>query len=96
SVQSNIIFNGTDTLPKEVMLETTLNAFNYNYDIFEVCIEGTGFEPTIDALFGEEGFFPDTISKVMYWAGDKAKMLKEVLGRVAPERSRMKRQVSFN
>lgn len=37
SVQSNIIFNGTDTLPKEVMLETTLNAFNYNYDIFEVC-----------------------------------------------------------
>uniref|UniRef100_UPI001A9946FC apolipoprotein B-100-like n=1 Tax=Gasterosteus aculeatus aculeatus TaxID=481459 RepID=UPI001A9946FC len=93
SVQSNIIFNGTDTLPKEVMLETTLNAFNYNYDIFEVCIEGTGFEPTIDALFGEEGFFPDTISKVMYWAGDKAKMLKEVLGRVAPERSRMKRQV---
>ncbi|XP_037341646.2 apolipoprotein B-100 [Pungitius pungitius] len=96
SVQSNIIFDGTDTLPKEMMLETTLNVFNYNYDIFEVFVEGTGFEPTIDALFGEQGFFPDTISKVMYWAGDKAKMLKGVLDRIAPERYRMKRQVSHN
>ncbi|XP_054469273.1 apolipoprotein B-100 isoform X2 [Anoplopoma fimbria] len=92
SVQSNIIFDATDTLPKEVMLETTLKVFNYNYDIFEVGVEGTGFEPTIDALFGEQGFFPDSISKVMYWAGDKAKMLREVLDRIAPERDRMKRQ----
>ncbi|XP_039641503.1 apolipoprotein B-100 isoform X5 [Perca fluviatilis] len=93
SVQSNIIFGATDTLPKEVMLETTLKVFDYNYDIFEVGVEGTGFEPTIDALFGENGFFPDSISKVMYWAGDKAKMFREVLDRMAPERDRMKRQV---
>uniref|UniRef100_A0A8D0D7V1 Apolipoprotein B n=1 Tax=Sander lucioperca TaxID=283035 RepID=A0A8D0D7V1_SANLU len=93
SVQSNIIFGATDTLPKEVMLETTLKVFDYNYDIFEVGVEGTGFEPTIDALFGENGFFPDSITKVMYWAGDKAKMLREVLDRMAPERDRMKRQV---
>ncbi|XP_032355767.1 apolipoprotein B-100 [Etheostoma spectabile] len=93
SVQSNIIFDATDTLPKEVMLETTLKVFDYNYDIFEIGVEGTGFEPTIDALFGENGFFPDSISKVMYWAGDKAKMLREVLAKMAPERDRMKRKV---
>ncbi|XP_040916458.1 apolipoprotein B-100 [Toxotes jaculatrix] len=93
SVQSNIIFDGRDTLPKEVMLETTLKVFDYNYDIFEVSVEGTGFEPTIEALFGEKGFFPDSISKVMYWAGDKAQMLMGVLDRIAPDRDRMKRQV---
>ncbi|XP_051252201.1 apolipoprotein B-100 [Dicentrarchus labrax] len=93
SVQSNIIFDATNTLPKEVMLETTLKVFDYNYDIFEVGVEGTGFEPTIDALFGEKGFFPDSISKVMYWAGDKAQMLREVLDRITPKRDRMKRQV---
>ncbi|XP_045919657.1 apolipoprotein B-100 [Micropterus dolomieu] len=94
SIQSNIIFDSTDTLPKEVMLETTLKVFDYSYDIFEVGVEGTGFEPTIDALFGEKGFFPDSISKVMYWAGDKAHMLREVLARITPDRERMKRQVS--
>ncbi|XP_078030967.1 apolipoprotein B-100 isoform X4 [Epinephelus lanceolatus] len=93
SVQSNIIFNATNTLPKEVMLETTLKVFDYNYDIFEVNVEGTGFEPTIDALFGENGFFPNSIFKVMYWADDKAKMLREVLERTAPQRYRMKREV---
>lgn len=39
SVQSNVIFDGKDTLPKEVMLETTLKVFGYNYDIFEVCLQ---------------------------------------------------------
>lgn len=39
SVQSNIIFDATDTLPKEVMLETTLKVFDYNYDVFEVCFQ---------------------------------------------------------
>lgn len=37
SVQSNIIFDAANTLPKEVMLETTLKVFDYNYDVFEVC-----------------------------------------------------------
>ncbi|XP_063764989.1 apolipoprotein B-100 isoform X2 [Eleginops maclovinus] len=96
SIQSKIIFDATDTLPKEVMLETTLKVFDYNYDIFEVGVEGTGFEPTIDALFGEQGFFPDSISKVMYWAGDKANILREVLEKVVPEKDRPKRQVPEN
>ncbi|KAM4625194.1 apolipoprotein B-100 [Polymixia lowei] len=94
SAQGNIIFDPTDTLPKEVMLETTLRVFDYNCDIFEVGIEGKGFEPTMDALFGEKGFFPDSISRALYWAEDKGpEALKQVLDRIAPGRSRMKRQV---
>ncbi|XP_067336433.1 apolipoprotein B-100 [Channa argus] len=93
SVQSNVIFNGRDPLPKEVMLETTLKVFDYSYDIFEVDVDGMGFEPTIDALFGSKGFFPDSISKVMYWAGDKAQMLRDVLNRIPHDRDRMKREV---
>lgn len=34
-------------------------------------MQGKGFEPTIDALFGKNGFFPDTLSKTLYWAMDK-------------------------
>ncbi|KAM6969587.1 apolipoprotein B-100 [Tautogolabrus adspersus] len=96
SVQTNIIFDDMNTLPKEVMLETTLKVFDYTYDIFEVGVDGTGFEPTIEALFGENGFFPDSISKVVYWAGDRAEMLRETLDRLAPNRDRMKRQVPDN
>uniref|UniRef100_A0A8D3E8C5 Vitellogenin domain-containing protein n=1 Tax=Scophthalmus maximus TaxID=52904 RepID=A0A8D3E8C5_SCOMX len=96
SARTNIIFDGRDTLPKELMLETTLKVFDYNYDIFEVGVEGSGFEPTIDALFGEEGFFPDSISRIVYWAGDKAQVLRDVLKRFTPDRDRMKRQVPQN
>lgn len=38
-------------------------------------MEGKGFEPTIDALFGKNGFFPDTLCKTMYWAIDKIPQL---------------------
>lgn len=34
-------------------------------------VEGKGFEPTIEALFGKNGFFPDTVSKALYWAEGK-------------------------
>lgn len=49
-------------------------------------MEGKGFEPTIEALFGKNGFFPDTVSKAMYWAEDKMPpKVKEVLDKwVAP------------
>ena len=36
SIQSNIILDGKNTLPKEIMLEATLKAFDYKYDFFEV------------------------------------------------------------
>lgn len=39
SVQSNIVFDSTNTLPKDMMLETTLRVFDYTYDIFEVCFQ---------------------------------------------------------
>lgn len=34
-------------------------------------MEGKGFEPTIEALFGKNGFFPDTLAKTFYWTLDK-------------------------
>ncbi|XP_071777034.1 apolipoprotein B-100-like [Centroberyx gerrardi] len=71
NVQGNIVFDPTSQLPREVLLETTLKAFGYNMDMWEVGMEGKGFEPTIEALFGKNGFFPDTVSKALYWAGDK-------------------------
>uniref|UniRef100_A0A8L0DVA8 Apolipoprotein B n=1 Tax=Oncorhynchus mykiss TaxID=8022 RepID=A0A8L0DVA8_ONCMY len=71
SMKGNMIFDSTDSLPKEVLLETTLKAFGYNSDMLEVGIEGNGFEARLEALFGEQGFFPDSISKAMYWAGHK-------------------------
>ncbi|XP_053192306.1 apolipoprotein B-100 [Scomber japonicus] len=92
SVRSNAIFDATNTLPKEVMLEATLKVLDYNHNIFEVGVEGTGFEPTIDALFGERGFFDEPISKAMYWAGEKSPILKNILERIAPNRHRMKRE----
>ncbi|XP_075993729.1 apolipoprotein B-100 [Genypterus blacodes] len=94
SVQLNVVFDSMDTLPKEVMLETTLKALGYDDNAFEIGIEGSGFEPTIDALFGEKGFFPDAVSRVLYWAGNNApETLKQVLDRLAPASGRMKRQI---
>ncbi|XP_072305812.1 uncharacterized protein [Eucyclogobius newberryi] len=71
SVKGNLIFDTTSQLPREVLLETTLEAFGYKMDVFELGMEGKGLEPTVEALFGKKGFFPDTISKALYWAEDK-------------------------
>ncbi|XP_020795614.2 LOW QUALITY PROTEIN: apolipoprotein B-100-like [Boleophthalmus pectinirostris] len=70
-VQGNLIFDVNSQLPREVLLETTLDAFGYKMDVFELGMEGKGFEPTVEALFGKNGFFPDTISKALYWSEDK-------------------------
>ncbi|KAJ8269866.1 hypothetical protein GJAV_G00107690 [Gymnothorax javanicus] len=99
SVQGNMIFDPTSYMPKEVMLETTLKAFGYNVDMMEVGLEGKGFEPTVEALFGENGFFPDTILKAMYWATNKMpNKVKQVLNNFIDPQSneRMKRQVPEN
>lgn len=43
-------------------------------------MEGKGFEPAAEALFGKNGFFPDAVSKALYWAEDKmSPKIKEVL-----------------
>uniref|UniRef100_A0A3P9NLC9 Vitellogenin domain-containing protein n=1 Tax=Poecilia reticulata TaxID=8081 RepID=A0A3P9NLC9_POERE len=89
SIQGNVIFDPNNQLPREVLLETTLKAFGYSLDIWEFGMEGKGFEPTIEALFGENGFFPDTISKALYWAeGKMPPEVQEVLEKwVAPFKS---------
>lgn len=40
-------------------------------------MQGKGFEPTVEALFGKNGFFPDTLSKVLYWTVDKIPQLEK-------------------
>ncbi|XP_075717159.1 apolipoprotein B-100 [Rhinoderma darwinii] len=70
-VEGNIIYDFTGYMPREVMLETTLNVFGKSVDMFEIGVEGKGFEPTLDALFGKEGFFPDCATKALYWADGK-------------------------
>ncbi|XP_039980964.1 apolipoprotein B-100-like [Xiphias gladius] len=89
AIQGNIIFDPSSQLPREVLLETTLKAFGFSMDIWEIGMEGKGFEPTIDALFGKNGFFPDTVSKALYWAEDKMPpKMREVLEKwVAPLKS---------
>ncbi|XP_056219329.1 apolipoprotein B-100-like [Seriola aureovittata] len=80
AIQGNVVFDPSNQLPREALLEMTLEAFGYSMDMWEVGMEGKGFEPTIDALFGQNGFFPDTVSKALYWAEDKMPpKIKEVL-----------------
>uniref|UniRef100_A0A7N6FMC1 Vitellogenin domain-containing protein n=1 Tax=Anabas testudineus TaxID=64144 RepID=A0A7N6FMC1_ANATE len=96
SVEGNMIFEGTSYLPKEVMLEMTLKAFGYDIDMMEIGIESKGFEPTVDALFGENGFFPDTALKTMYFVSDNVPLsVNEILQNMLPalKKNRMKRQV---
>ncbi|KAL7872224.1 hypothetical protein SRHO_G00072070 [Serrasalmus rhombeus] len=97
NMQGNIIFDPSSQLPKEVMLETTLKVFGYSFDVWEFGMEGKGFDPSVEAIFGKNGFFPDTISKAMYWVGDKMpNPLNEVMQQwMEPLRTnKTKRQVS--
>ncbi|XP_072545771.1 apolipoprotein B-100 [Salminus brasiliensis] len=97
SVESNVIFDSVNYMPREVMLAATLDAFNA--EILEIGLEGEGFEPTIEALFGENGFFPDAISRALYWANDKVPhQARQVLEKwTGPLRdNRMKREISQN
>uniref|UniRef100_A0A4W6F6V9 Apolipoprotein Bb, tandem duplicate 1 n=1 Tax=Lates calcarifer TaxID=8187 RepID=A0A4W6F6V9_LATCA len=99
SVEGNMIFEGSSYLPKEVMLEMTLKAFGYDIDMMEIGMEGKGFEPTVDALFGENGFFPDTALKTMYFVSDNMPLrVNEFLQNMLPalKKDRMKRQIGRN
>ncbi|XP_034755326.1 apolipoprotein Bb, tandem duplicate 1 [Etheostoma cragini] len=99
SVEGNMIFEGTSYLPKEVMLEMTLKAFGFDIDMMEIGMEGKGFEPTVEALFGKNGFFPDTALKTMYFFSDNMPLrVNEILQNMLPalKNDRMKRQASQN
>ncbi|KAK9531434.1 hypothetical protein VZT92_010860 [Zoarces viviparus] len=86
-VLGNIVFDPSSQLPREVLLETTLKVFGYDIDLWEFGMEGRGFEPTIDALFGKNGFFPDTLAKTLYWTLNKIppKMKEELEKWVSPQ-----------
>ncbi|XP_077567723.1 apolipoprotein B-100-like [Stigmatopora nigra] len=71
NIQGNVIFDPSNQLPREVMLQSTLDIFGYNMDMWEIGIEGKGSDPSIEALFGKNGFFPDTLSKALYWTENK-------------------------
>ncbi|KAJ7988064.1 hypothetical protein DPEC_G00319760 [Dallia pectoralis] len=99
SVEGNMLFEGTSYLPKEAMLEMTLKAFGYDIDMLEFGLEGKGFEPTIDALFGENGLFPDAVLNTIYVMSDTMQMqVEDVLRNIMPAlgKDRRKRQASQN
>ncbi|XP_032149890.1 apolipoprotein B-100 [Sapajus apella] len=67
-IEGNLIFDPNNYLPKESMLKATLTVFGFApADLFEIGLEGKGFEPTLEALFGKQGFFPDSVNKALYW-----------------------------
>ncbi|XP_072506046.1 apolipoprotein B-100 isoform X2 [Notamacropus eugenii] len=67
-VEGNLLFDSHSRLPRETMLKTTLSVFGFSpSDLFEVGLEGKGYEPTLEALFGKQGFFPDSAAKALYW-----------------------------
>lgn len=56
-------------------------------------MEGKGFEPTVDALFGTNGFFPDTVLKTMFFVADNIPVsISATLERIMPvlRRDRMR------
>lgn len=70
-LQSNVIFDPNTYVPRAVMLETTLNVFGQSVDLFEIGLEGNRLEPSLSAIFGPDGFFPDSAMKALYWVDGK-------------------------
>ncbi|XP_058523352.1 apolipoprotein B-100 [Ochotona princeps] len=85
-IEGNLIFDSDNYIPKESMLKTTLSVFGFApADLFEIGLEGKGFEPTLEALFGKQGFFPDSVNKALYWVDGRvpdfiSKVLRDYFG----------------
>lgn len=59
----------------------------------QIGMEGKGFEPTVEALFGKDGFFPDTALKTMYFVSDHMPLrLNEILQNMVPNLKRNKKR----
>lgn len=59
-------------------------------------MEGKGFEPTVEALFGKNGFFPDTALRTIYFVSENMPLrVNELLQKMMPalKRDRVKTQV---
>lgn len=51
----------------------------------QIGLEGKGFEPTLEAFFGKQGFFPDNVNKALYWVDGRvpdifSKVLRDYFG----------------
>uniref|UniRef100_A0A8C4WV89 Vitellinogen open beta-sheet domain-containing protein n=1 Tax=Eptatretus burgeri TaxID=7764 RepID=A0A8C4WV89_EPTBU len=79
-IESNVIFDPSSYLPRSVMLETTLNLLGNHVDLFEIGLDGKGFEAPLEALFGPEGFFP-TMKASLMTEGKLPKEANDVLKR---------------
>uniref|UniRef100_A0AAY4AYW0 Vitellogenin domain-containing protein n=1 Tax=Denticeps clupeoides TaxID=299321 RepID=A0AAY4AYW0_9TELE len=65
TMQSNMIFDPLNKIPKEFSLKSTLKAMGFNKDIFEFGLESEGTGPASEALFGDKGFFTELLSKLV-------------------------------
>ncbi|XP_053141166.1 apolipoprotein B-100 [Hemicordylus capensis] len=72
NLEGNVLLDPSSYVPKESMLKTTLQLYGFKpVDMFEIGLDGKNFEPTLEALFGPQGFFPDSASKALYWVNGK-------------------------
>ncbi|XP_015745395.1 apolipoprotein B-100 [Python bivittatus] len=71
-LEGNLLFDPSSYIAKEAMLKTTLELFGLKpLDIFEIGLDGKNLEPTLEAMFGPGGFFPDAATKALYWVDGK-------------------------
>ncbi|ETE64141.1 Apolipoprotein, partial [Ophiophagus hannah] len=71
-LEGNLLFDSSSYIAKETMLKTTLELFGLRpLDIFEIGLDGKNLEPTVEAMFGPGGFFPDAATKALYWIDGK-------------------------
>ncbi|XP_070789116.1 apolipoprotein B-100 [Pituophis catenifer annectens] len=71
-LEGNLLFDSSSYIAKETMLKTTLELFGLKpLDIFEIGLDGKNLEPTVEAMFGPGGFFPDAATKALYWIDGK-------------------------
>ncbi|XP_070588903.1 apolipoprotein B-100 [Erythrolamprus reginae] len=80
-LEGNLLFDSSSYIAKETMLKMTLELFGMRpQDIFEIGLDGKNLEPTIEAMFGPGGFFPDAATKALYWIDGKVpKEISEAL-----------------
>ncbi|CAM9622684.1 unnamed protein product [Lampetra fluviatilis] len=71
TVQLDVILEPSGFLPRSVVLETSLDVLGESLDVFEIGVEGQGFEAPLEALFGPKGFFPNSAMSAAFWVDGK-------------------------
>ncbi|XP_033108621.1 uncharacterized protein LOC117110129 [Anneissia japonica] len=84
--ESNIIYNANAFLPRAAMFNTTLNVLGRSLYMVEFGIDMQGYEKTLEAMFGPQGYFPDVVLENMYKKSkDLLKFLNETYQRKSVE-----------